>query len=137
MSSRPLLRPQKVVNAVSLNASAHSLVSAINMISSFGYTLAWGAGASGDFSVEVSNDFVPTPPGVQPTDPANGTWVAVPLVILLAGVLTPVDHISTTGSVGSAYLDIDGISAAYARLTYTKTSGSGGTFTVTIAGKVQ
>lgn len=105
------------------------------MISAVGYTLNYTSGASGTFSVQVSNDYVPTPPGVVPTDPDAGTWVSIPMSVSGgAPTLTPV---VTSGAAGSAYLDVVGISAAWIRLSFTNTSGSGGTFTATIAGKVQ
>ena len=127
MSSRPLFRPEKVANNLSMSTTTHSSASNINMVSAFGYTVVWGSGASGTFAVEVSNDYVPTPPGVVPSNSSTGTWVPVTLT-------TPV---ASTGTAGSAYIDIVGISAAWARLTFTNTGGSGGTYTATIAGKVQ
>lgn len=125
--SRPLFRPEVVASALSLNGTTHSLPSNINMISAVGYTLTWTDGASSTFTVEVSNDYVPSPPGVIPKDPAAGTWVTLPLN----------NAVTSSGSAGSAYVDVVGISAAWIRLTATNSSGSGGTWTATLAGKVQ
>lgn len=127
MSSRPLLRPQVVANALSMNGTISSDPSNINMVSAVGYTITYTDGASGDFTVEVSNDYVPTPEGVIPNPSNAGTWVALPLSV----------DISTTGTAGSAYADIVGISAAWIRLTFTNSGDSGGTFTAVVAGKVQ
>lgn len=127
MSSRPLLRPQVVANALSMTTTHHSSPTNINMVSAAGYTVVWTNGSLGDFSVEVCNDYIPSLPGVVPNDPAAGTWVPVELS----------HSVSSDGSANSAYIDIVGISAAWIRLTFTHTSGSGGTFTATLAGKVQ
>jgi hypothetical protein len=126
MASRPLFRPEVVANALSMSTTGSSLPSNINQISAIGYTVTWGSGASGTFTVEVSNDYVPSPPGVVPNDPDSGTWVALTLS-------TPV---ATTGTAGSAYIDIVGISAAWIRITFTNTASSGGTWTAVVAGKV-
>lgn len=126
MASRPLFRPEAVASAVSMTTTAAGNPSNINMVSAIGYTVSWGAGSSGTFSVEVSNDYIPTPPGVVPADPAAGNWVALPLS-------TPV---ASTGSAGTAYIDVVGVSAAWIRPRFTHTSGSGGTWTAVVAGKV-
>lgn len=105
-----------------------SLPTNINMISEFGYTLSWTNGASGTFTVEVCNDFVASTvdtQGVVPSPQNAGTWVTLTLS-------TPV---VSTGTAGTAYLDIVGISAAWARLKFTNTASTGGTWTATIAGK--
>lgn len=125
MSSRPLLRPQLVANAISMDATASSIPSNINMLSAASYTLSWENGAHGDFTVEVSNDYVPDPSGVIPQEPADGTWVALPLS----------NAVSTTGTAGTAFIDVVGTSAAWIRLTFTNTSNTGGTWTATLAGK--
>jgi hypothetical protein len=125
--SRPLLRPEKVANALSLNGTTHSSPTNINMISAVGYTLTWTNGASSTFTVEVSNDYVPSPPGVNPVVPASGTWVAIPLSTA----------VTSSGTAGSAYIDVVGISAAWIRLTATNSASSGGTWTATVAAKVQ
>jgi hypothetical protein len=125
--SRPLLRPEKVANALSLDGTTHSTPTNINMVSAVGYTLTWTNGASSTFTVEVTNDYVPSPPGVQPADPAAGNWVPIPLSAA----------VTSSGSAGSAYIDVVGISAAWIRLTATNSASSGGTWTATIAAKVQ
>jgi len=128
MSSRPLFRPQSVASALSMTTSTTvGEASNINMISAIGYTITWGSGASGTFTVEVSNDYVPPGKGVVPFPPNTGTWVPITLSTTVA----------TTGTAGSAYIDVVGISAAWIRPRFTNTSGSGGTWSATVAGKVQ
>ena len=133
MSSRFNLKPQLVANAVSMNADGFSIVTNINSISEAGYTLSWTSGAVGAIQVEVCNDYVPSGPQVIPEDPSVGTWVAIPLLLNGSTVSTT---IAVSGSAGTAYVDIVGISAAYIRVHFVYTSGSGGTFSATLAGKV-
>ena len=127
MSTRFTLLPQQVATAVSMSADGYSTVTNINAISALGYTISWTNGALGTFQVEVCNDYVPSPAGVIPNDPANGTWVPVTLT-------TPV---TSTGTANTAYIDIVGISAAWVRLHFVYSSSTGGTFSATLAGKVQ
>ena len=127
MSSRPLFRPQIVATAVSMSADGFSSYTNINMISALGYTVSWTNGASGTFQVEVCNDYVSPTPGVQDAPANTGTWV--PIVLS-----TPV---ATTGTAGTAYIDVVGISAAWIRLHFVHTASTGGTFTAVLAGKVQ
>lgn len=124
MSSRPLLRPQKVIINGDMSSDVTSLVTNINMISCIGYTISWTGTPTGTFSVEVSQDYV-APVGVQ-DEPLNaGTWVAVNLSVPVVASGTP----------DTAFIDVDITGAAYVRLKYTRTSGTG-TLNATIAGKV-
>jgi len=124
MSSRPLLRPQKVIVNGDMSSSVTSLVTNINMISCVGYTVAWTGTPTGTFSVEVSQDYV-APVGVQ-DEPLNaGTWVPLTLSV----------PVLAAGTADTAFIDVDVTGAAYVRLVYTATSGSG-TLNATIAGKV-
>lgn len=126
MSSRPLFRPELAANAVSMTTTSTSLISNINTISAIGYTISYGAGSSGTFTVEVSNDYAPTQAGVVPSPADAGTWVTLPT--------TPA--VASTGSAGTAFIDVVGTSAAWIRLRFTNTAGSGGTYSATLAGKV-
>ena len=94
------------------------------MISCVGYTVAWTGTPTGTFSVEVSQDYV-APVGVQ-DEPLNaGTWVPLTLSV----------PVLAAGTADTAFIDVDVTGAAYVRLVYTATSGSG-TLNATIAGKV-
>ena len=125
MSTRFNLKPQLVAKAVSMNADGYSLITNINSISGLSYAINWGAGASGNFLVEVSNDYVPAD-GSQALAANPGTWTSLPLSV----------PVSSTGAAGSAFADIQ-TQAAYARVHFVYTAGTGGTFSVTLAGKVQ
>ncbi len=124
MSSRPLLKPQAVLTAQSMAASFTSLITNVNMISILSYTLAWTGTPTGTFTVEVSNDYVPTQHGVLDPAANTGTWVALVLSVTVAA----------TGADGSAFIDVDTMGAAWVRLKYTRDSGTGAA-TATIAGK--
>lgn len=107
-----------------MSSDVTSLVTNINMISCIGYTISWTGTPTGTFSVEVSQDYV-APVGVQ-DEPLNaGTWVAVNLSVPVVASGTP----------DTAFIDVDITGAAYVRLKYTRTSGTG-TLNATIAGKV-
>lgn len=124
MSSRPLLKPQVVLDNALLTADKFSIPTNVNMISICSYTISWTGTPTGSFVVEVSNDFIPNPPGVIPKDPQSGTWVALPLS----------SPITVAGAAGSAFADIDIMGAAWIRLHYVFGSSTGHA-TATIAGK--
>ena len=126
MSRRPFLKPQTAMNTLSLGADAYSIISWINQISMFSYTIVWTGTPTGQFYVEVCDDYVPNPQDASFGTPVNpGTWVPL---ILSAGVVA-------TGSAGSAFIDVDACSAAFCRLHYVFSSGTG-TATAVVAGKV-
>jgi hypothetical protein len=132
MSSRPFLFPQTVANNNTMSADSFSTVTNINQISAIGYTLVWtisgGSPANGTFQVEVSNDYVPSNGTDLTGNPANaGTWVALSLTTA----------VTVTGTSGSAYIDVVGISAAWIRLHWVHSSGTSGTYVASVAGKVQ
>lgn len=123
MSSRPFLKPKKVVDAQSMGASVTSDVTIIQEIPYVSYTIIWTGSPTGTFSVEVSNDY--SAGGINGTPANAGTWVAL---TLSAGV-------SAAGSGDSAFVDIHGVAAYAIRLVYTRASGTG-TLNATVAGKV-
>lgn len=94
------------------------------MISILSYLVVWTGSPTGTFTVEVSNDFVPSPIGVIPKDSDTGTWVTLALSATVAA----------TGSGSSAFIDIDTIGATWIRLKYTRSSGTG-VLNATISGK--
>lgn len=127
MSTRFNLQPQEVAEAISMSADGYSQITNINSIPTYGYTITWTNGASGSFVVEVSNDYVPPGPNLYNLPPNAGTWTTLPLSPAVA----------TTGTAGSAYMDVLVTSAVYTRLHFVHSSGSGGTFTATLGGKVK
>jgi hypothetical protein len=110
-----------------MSADGFSLDTNINNISAVGYNISWTNGASGTFQVEVCNDHVIPPGNTVPVSTQSGTWVPLTLTV----------PVTSTGTANTAYIDIVGVSAAWIRLHFVHTSGSGGTFTATLAGKVQ
>jgi len=127
MSSRPLLKPQKVVVGQASNADFTSLVTNVNMISLVSYNVKWEAGVTGSFTVEGCNDYV-TPVGVQNYQVDTGSWVAIPLA----------SPVTASGTANSALINIQMNGSAYVRLKFTDTSGGTNTGKVnaTISGKV-
>jgi len=122
MSSRPELKPFKVITNAPATADVISIPTVINTFSLVGYTVSWSSGVVGSFNVEVCNDAQFEVNGNYIA--GTGTWVAITLS-------TPV---TATGTAGTAFIDIDAISAANMRLHFVFTSGSG-TINATVAGK--
>lgn len=77
-----------------------------------GIQLNWTGTPTGTFDFQVSVDHKEDSNGVVMEE---GNWVSIPLT-------TP---ITAAGSPDSAYVDFNQLSAAYMRVVYTKTSGSG------------
>lgn len=127
MSSRPLLKPQQVMVDQVADQNRTSLVTNINMVSMISYNVFWENGVTGDFSVEVCNDYV-APVGVQNYQLDSGHWV--PLVLTAS--------VTAAGVADSALIDVVLTSACYVRLVFTDTSGGVGTGLINawIAGKV-
>jgi len=126
MSSRPLLKQQPVIIAGDLSADVVSLPTYINMISLVSYQAVWtGSGAAGTLQVEVSNNYQPTPNGVDPYPSNSGTWEA----------LTTPAPLTVSGA-GNKYFNVSNIAAAWIRLRFVHTGGSSGAMNATIAGKV-
>lgn len=121
MSSRPILKPFKIFDGVSLGGNATSDVTIIQSFAYVGFTIAWTGTPAGTFAVQVSNDYSIDPSG-EVKD--AGTWTALTLSS------TP----TAAGSSGNDYVDIQGISSYAIRLVYTRTSGTG-TVNATICGK--
>lgn len=127
MSSRPILTPKAVVGgdsgiSGSMAADIHSLVTVIQNVSYISYTLVFSGTPTGEFTVEVSNDYSQNKDG---TVRNPGNWVP----------LTLSANTDATGSAGTGFIDIDGCAAYAMRLTYTRTSGTG-SLIATVAGKV-
>lgn len=128
MSSRPLLRPQVVLQPTLANTNLTSDVSNVNMISLLSYNVSWQAGVTGVVTAEACNDYV-SPVGVQDQQQASGSWVPVPLTAPVA----------PAGVADDALIALINIPFAFVRLIFTDGSGGAGTGTIsaTLAGKVQ
>lgn len=128
MSSRPNLRPFPVILNQSMATSVNSEPSALTLVSYVSYTVTWSGSPVGILQVEACNDVGVDPNGAYIAN--TGTWV--PIYMNVNG--TSSNSIVVNGA-GNAFIDIDGIAAAYIRLSYTATSGSG-TLNAIVAGKV-
>lgn len=105
-----------------------SQVTILNSITRVGYALFWtGTTPVGAASIEVSNDYQ-----AQGATVLNaGTWTA--LTLSVSG--TTVASVAITGNTGTAFIDVQNISAYAIRLIYTAVSGTG-TIQAVINGKV-
>lgn len=117
MSLRPFLKPFSVIPGGNLlfqvpNQMAGNLVgipSAVNQISMVGYQFIWTGTPTGSFGVQFSSDYSLNCMGnVQNA----GTWTT----------LTLGSTLSATGAAGSGGIDIDQISFAWLRPTWTSTA---------------
>lgn len=129
MSTRPLLDPNintPIVNAVSMASTITSPVTFLKGLSSFGYDVTWTGTPTGVFLVEVSNTYAQSPTG---TITSAGSWTTLPAASFEGTYPVP------SGSASNGYLDIVGTSAAFARLVYSPSGGSGN-LTVVISGRV-
>ena len=125
MSSRPVLKPQLVFNNTTLAATISSLITNINMIPIVSYTVVWTGSPTGTLVVQVCNDYVPSPGGVLIPPVNAGSWKT----------LTTPSSVSLGGAGGSTFLDVPVTAAAWIKLLYTSSSGTGN-INATLAGKV-
>jgi hypothetical protein len=129
MSNRLFLKPFPAIAAgTSASSSRISLISNINQISYMSYSVTFTGSPVGTLQVEVCNDAQFDPNGAYVA--GTGSWV--PIYFNVNG--TNANSIAISGA-GNTFIDIDGIAAAFMRLHYTATSGSG-TISATLAGKV-
>lgn len=130
MSSRPLIKPMKVINAQSMATNITSLPTIIQMLSAPSYSYSWsGSTPVGTISVQISNDYSQNADGsVQNA----GTWTSI--YFQLNGSTT-VSSAPVSGNSGTGFIDVP-ITGAYAiRTVYTAGSGTG-TLTAIINAKV-
>lgn len=106
-----LFRFQNITSA-SMGADVTSAVTNIQMLDNIGFQVVWTGTPVGSFDVQVSLNYTQDEWG----NVSNaGDWSSIGL--------TPAP--SASGSAGSAYIDINQISAPWIRLVYTRTSGTG------------
>lgn len=110
--SRPFIAQFPLLTNVSMAASVSSSPINIQQMSYVGFDVSWTGTPVGTFSVEVSNTYKQSGEGVVLV---AGNWTALTLSAV----------VSATGTSGNGFIDIDGVSADWIRLTYTRTSGTG------------
>lgn len=129
MSDRPLIQPNTItplVNAVSMASAITSAPTNINKLPGLSYDLVWTGTPTGTFAVQVSNSYTQNPDG---SAAAAGSWNSLPSSAFTGTYPVP------AGSAGFGFLDVVGTEAAWARLVYTASGGSGN-LTVVVAAKV-
>lgn len=129
MTIRPLIAPNTIaplVNAVSTAADITSAPTYINQLPGISYDISWTGTTNGTFAVQVSNTYVQNPDG---STKVAGNWNSLPTVAFVGTYPVP------AGSSGNGFLDVVGTEAAWVRLVYTRSSGTGA-MTVVVAAKV-
>lgn len=126
---RPFIKPNTqvpIINNVSMASNIISPVTNIFLIPGISYDLVWTGSPVGTFQVQVSNSYSQDPSGAQLN---AGSWNTLPTSSFSGTYPVP------AGSSGFGFLDVVGTEAAWIRLQYTATSGSG-SLTVVAAAKV-
>lgn len=122
MSSRPLIRPEAVLNADTGKSMAGNLTSKVtiaNNLSHVSYGVSWsGSTPIGAISVQVSNDYSQNEDGSVKN---AGTWNT--LTFSVGG--SPTTSIPVSGNTGNGMIDIVDTAVYALRLVYTATSGTG------------
>ncbi len=124
MSGRKLqLRDYIVLNAASLNGNSNGTPTNCQFMDNIGYQFNNTSGSVATYGVQVSVDYNQD---INGNVTNAGNWVDLPL--------SPA--IGATGSAGTAYVDINQTGAPWIRPTVTHVSGSGGTVTIHVTGKM-
>jgi hypothetical protein len=129
LSNRPSIFPnldKPIVKAVSMASQIISPPTFIGQIPGLSYDLAWTGSPVGTFAVQVSNTYSQNPDGTVKT---AGNWNTLPTSSFQGTYPVP------AGSSGNGMLDVVGTEAAWIRLVYNPTSGTGN-LTVVPAAKV-
>ncbi len=129
MASRPQIRKFPLIVNGNMASSITSPATIISDLSMIGYSFSWtGSSPVGTASVQCSNDYAINANGSV----ANaGTWTTMTLDY--NGSL--VTSIPISGSTGTAFIDIDAMSAYALQVVYTASSGTG-TLQVIVNAKV-
>ena len=113
MSSRPLIKPFKVITAGDMSGNLTSKVTVIDDLSMISYSVSWsGASPVGTITVQASNDYSTNADGSVRN---AGTWNTLTLSSICA----------VSGNTGNGMIDIDSLAGYAVRLVYTRTSGTG------------
>jgi len=129
MSDRPNIKPNTlipIINNTSMATSITGPVTNVFLIPGISYDLVWTGSPTGTFQVQVSNSYVPNADG---TPGVAGSWSTLPVSSFAGTYPVP------SGSPGNGFLDVVGTEAAWVRLVYTASGGTGN-LTVVAAAKV-
>lgn len=124
MSSRPQLKPYKVIINQAMTGTVYSQPTIITNLSKVSYDVSWSGGSSpiGTLQVQVSNTYSQDASGAQLN---AGNW----------NTLTLSSAPTVSGNSGNGFIEIDSLSSYAIRLVYVPTSGSG-TLNATVTCKV-
>lgn len=107
-----LLAPFKVIDSASMGSSITSDAVEIKLQDNVGFQLNWTGSPVGSFDFQISADHKED---IEGNVVNEGNWIS----------LTLSASITAAGSPDSAYVDLNQLSASYARVRYIRTSGSG------------
>ena len=130
MSERPVIYPNlnvPIINAVSMASTITGPPTNINRLPGLSYDLLWTGTPTGTFAVQVSNTYSQSPDGKTVINAGN--WNTLPTSSFTGTYPAP------AGSSGNGFLDVVGTEAAWCRLVYTPSGGTGN-LTVVPAAKV-
>ncbi len=107
-----LLNPVHIIVAGDMSGNITSNAVEVKLQDNVGVQLHWTGAPTGVFSIQVSMDHRED---IEGNVVVAGHWVSV--------ILNP--SITASGSADDAYIDLNQLSAAYVRIVYTATSGTG------------
>lgn len=122
MATRPYLPPYSVITNGDMSGTLTSPPTNIQQIPFISYSLVYTGTPTGTFNVQVSNDYTLNSAGAVQN---AGHWET----------LTLSSAVTASGSADNSFIDVRGTAAAWIRLVYTPSSGSG-SLNVVVAGKV-
>lgn len=111
--SLDLIRPIVVFNNVDLSTDQNSAGIHVQYSDNIGVQFVWTGTPVGTFGIDVSNNAILAPLGLV----TGGTWTPL--------VLTSPNLPIATGAPGNGYIDLTQLGAAFLRVTYRATSGTG------------
>jgi hypothetical protein len=120
--STNVLTPIVILNSVSMTADVESNPIHIQYEDNIGLEFVWTGTPTGTFGVSVSNSATLSATGGI----TGGTWTPLSL--------TSPDVPAASGSAGNGFIDLNQLGAAFLKVTYSASSGTG-SLTVTMTGK--
>lgn len=129
MSERPRVTANSITPLINAQPMATSIIGPptnINGLPGISYDISWTGTPAGTFQIQISNTYQPTGNGSQTS---VGTWITIPSTLFNGTYPFP------AGSSGNGFIDVVGTEAAWVRLQYTASTGSG-SLTVVPAAKV-
>ena len=131
MSTRTTLRPETILTAGNMGATSfQSTPTVLQGLSMINYAVTWtGTTPTGTLTLQFSDDYALSPDGRSVVN--AGTWNDVPVDVNGAANAS----IAISGNTGNGMIDVWSTGAYAARLSYTRSGGTG-TMTAVVTGKV-